>query len=331
VFSPEDSEYIPSILKSATYYVLNVEEINDGTYDELYARLTGQKLVLKPALGELRHLEPIDFLDLVSEQNYEVELDLNYQKPAIGALRKVITECQSYDIPKTFTSSSTGMEFVFIPAGKFMMGSPSDEKDRYNDEGPAHEVTIKNPFYLGKYPVTQKQWEKVMGSNPSRFKGDDLPVENVSWDGVQKFIKKFNEMEGTDKYCLPSEAEWEYACRAGTTTRFCFGDDESKLGDYAWYGDNSDSKTHPVGQKQPNPFGLYDMHGNVWEWVQDRWHDNYKGAPFDGSAWESGDNSDRVLRGGGWRNYAGYCKAAGRYGGGSGLGGGVGFRLLRKL
>jgi formylglycine-generating enzyme required for sulfatase activity len=236
------------------------------------------------------------------------------------------------DIPKTFTSSSTGMEFVLIPAGKFMMGSPSDEKDRYDKEGPAHEVTIKNPFYLGKYPVTQKQWENIMGSNPSRFKGDYLSVENVSWEDVHKFIKKLAEIEGTDKYRLLSEAEWEYACRAGTTTRFCFGDNESELGNYGWYNENSGSKTHPVGQKQPNPFGLYDMHGNVWEWVQDRWHDNYKGAPSDGSAWEDGDSSDRVLRGGCWYHFARDCRSAFRDGNDPGDSDfSIGFRLLRKM
>ena len=132
---------------------------------------------------------------------------------------------------------------------------------------------------MGKYPVTQKQWKKVMGNNPSNFKGEDRPVESVSWEDVQEFVKKLNEKEGTDKYRLPSEAEWEYACRAGTQTRYSFGDDESKLNEYAWYDKNSGSETHPVGQKKPNSWDLYDMHGNVWEWVQDRWHDKYKGAP----------------------------------------------------
>ena len=122
-----------------------------------------------------------------------------------------------------------------------------------------------------------------MGDNPSHVKGDDLPVERVSWDDVQEFIRKLNKKEGTDKYRLPSEAEWEYACRAGATTRYSFGDSESKLGDYAWYHENSGDKTHPVGKKKPNPYGLYDMHGNVWERVQDERH-SYDGAPNDGSA-----------------------------------------------
>ncbi len=225
-----------------------------------------------------------------------------------------------------------GIEFVRIPAGDFMMGSNEDEVDRSDSEGPQHKVNIKNPFYLGKYPVTQKQWEKVMGSNSSYFIDADLPVENVSWNDVQEFIKKLNEMEGIDKYRLPSEAEREYACRAGTITRYSFGDDESKLGDYAWYGNKYDSKTHRVGQKKPNPWGLYDMHGNVWEWVQDRWHAGYEGAPSDGSAWEDGAGSARVMRGGGWSDFASNCRSAARDGHDpdhrfSDLG----FRLLMKL
>ncbi len=166
---------------------------------------------------------------------------------------------------------------------------------------------------MGRYEVTQKEWREVMGSNPSRFTGDNLPVEQVSWNDVREFIKKLNENEGTDKYRLPSEAEWEYACRAGTTTRYSFGDSESKLGDYAWYCDNSGGKTHPVGKKKPNPYGLYDMHGNVWEWVQDKYHGDYDGAPDDGSAWESGDGAARVLRGGDWYLNSRGCWSACRY------------------
>jgi formylglycine-generating enzyme required for sulfatase activity len=227
---------------------------------------------------------------------------------------------------------SPGIEFVQIPAGEFDMGSPPNEAEDWSEEVPVHRVKISNAFYMGKYEVTQKQWCKVMGNNHSYFKGDDLPVEQVSWDDVQEFIKKLNERESTNKYRLPSEAEWEYAARAGTTTRYSFGDDESKLGDYAWFSANSGSKTHEVGQKKPNPCGLYDMHGNVWEWVQDIWHDIYHGAPTDGSAWE-GDGSGRVLRGGGWGNNAEPCRSAVRGGSTADPGGhrGLGFRLVRVL
>jgi formylglycine-generating enzyme required for sulfatase activity len=231
----------------------------------------------------------------------------------------------------TFTNS-IGMEFVSIPAGAFEMGSPSNDADRYDDEGPVHQVTIKKAFYMGSYEVTQAQWRAVMGDNPSYYTGDDdLPVETVSWDDVQEFIKKLNAKEGTDKYRLPSEAEWEYACRAGTTTRYSFGDSDSKLGEYAWYYDNSGSKTHPVGQKKPNPWGLYDMHGNIWEWVQDTYHSDYNGAPADGSAW-AGSGADRVNRGGSWSSYARYCRSAIRYFDARGRRNrDLGFRLVREV
>jgi formylglycine-generating enzyme required for sulfatase activity len=240
------------------------------------------------------------------------------------------TPTPTADLGETFTNT-IGMEFVTIPAGEFEMGSPSDEEGRFENEGLVHPVNIKKAFHMCRYEVTQKQWRAIMGDNPSYFTGDDLPVEWVSWDGVQEFIKKLNEKEGTDKYRLPSEAEWEYACRAGTTTRYSFGDSKSKLGDYAWYTDNSDKKTHPVGQKKPNSWGLYDMHGNVWEWVQDRWHSNYDGAPADGSAWE-GDDANRVIRGGGWLDYAaGYCRSAFRsHGSLRGRGNAIGFRILKE-
>ncbi|GFO96672.1 hypothetical protein ig2599ANME_0861 [groundwater metagenome] len=232
---------------------------------------------------------------------------------------------------KTFTNS-IGMEFAIVPAGEFDMGSPSNEKDRYGDEGTVHRVKIANAFYIGKYEVTQKQWRDVMGRNPSIDKGDDLPVEKVSWNDVQEFIKKLNEKEGMNKYRLPTESEWEYAARAGTTTMYSFGDDESKLGDYAWYYSNSGNKIHEVGQKKPNPWGLYDIHGNVWEWVQDMWHDNYNGAPTDGSAWE-GDGSARVFRGGCWDSgAAGSLRSALRYRARPGYrDGSLGFRLVRDV
>ena len=196
---------------------------------------------------------------------------------------------------KTITNS-IGTEFVLISAGEFDMGSPPNEAGR-NHERPIHRVKISNAFYMSKYEVTQKQWYDVMDINPSYFEGDNLPVEQVSWNDAQEFIRRLNVKEGTNKYRLPSEAEWEYAARAGTKTRYSFGDDSLELDEYAWYGSNSGSVTHKVGQKNPNPWGLYDMHGNVMEWVQDIYHSSYDGAPANGSAWE-GDDSDRVFRGG---------------------------------
>ena len=243
-----------------------------------------------------------------------------------------ISGCTSEDNTNSETSI-LDMEFVLIPAGEFDMGSPSSESEGKNNyNGPVHYVKIPKPFYLSKYEVTQKQWREVMGSDPSYFKGNDLPVEKVSWNDVQEFIKKLNEREGTEKYRLPSEAEWEYAARGGTATRYSFGDDESELDEYGWYYENSNYETHPIGQKKPNSWGLYDMHGNVWEWVQDGWHESYEGAPTDGSAWEDGSGACRVNRGGGWSFDARYCRSAFRYYCASCFRSRInGFRLLKEL
>jgi formylglycine-generating enzyme required for sulfatase activity len=208
------------------------------------------------------------------------------------------------------------LELVWIPKGAFLMGSPEEEQDRYGDEGPQHEVTLRRGFWLGKYPVTQAQWEAVMGNNPSRFKGDGrLPVECVSWEDCQEFITKLNgKVEGA--FRLPSEAEWEYACRAGTQTRFYWGDDpnETMIKDYAWYDGNSGGRTDRVGEILPNAWGLHDMSGNVWEWCEDDWHGNYEGAPDDGRARvDIPRGSRRVNRGGGWRSIPGGCRSAFRY------------------
>jgi formylglycine-generating enzyme required for sulfatase activity len=196
------------------------------------------------------------------------------------------------------------LELVDIPVGSFSMGS-----DEYDDEKPIHKVTLP-AFTMGKYPITQKQYMAVMGNNPSNFKGDNLPVEKVSWDDAVAFCKKLSGIVGkTIK--LPSEAQWEYACRAGSTGKYCFGDDVSKLGNYAWYNENAGSKTHPVGEKLANSWGLHDMYGNVWEWCEDVWHENYNGAPTDGSAWlTGGEQNTRALRGGSWYDGAINCRSA---------------------
>jgi formylglycine-generating enzyme required for sulfatase activity len=206
-------------------------------------------------------------------------------------------------------TNSIGMEFVLIPAGTFIMGSPDSDPDAHDREKPPHQVTLSQDFYLGKYPVTQAQWEAVMGTNPSRFfKGADRPVGQVSWDDVQAFMQKLNEREGVDHYRLPTEAEWEYACRAGSGTRYHFGDDAARLSDYAWYRANSEGQTHPVGQKQPNAWGLYDMHGNVWEWVQD-WYGAYTANPVTNPIGPT-SGADHVIRGGCWSHPARHARSA---------------------
>ncbi len=207
------------------------------------------------------------------------------------------------------------LEMVSLPAGQFLMGSPDSDPDALDDEKPQHQVKV-NSFAIGKYPVTQAQYEAVMGTNPSYFSNNPQnPVEQVSWEDAQAFCQKLSQITGKT-YRLPTEAEWEYACRAGTTTRFYFGDDANQLGDYAWYDGNSQNTTHPVGQKKPNAWGLHDMSGNVWEWCEDDWHNNYIGAPTDGSAWfiknDNRSQSRKCLRGGSWGSSPVNCRSADR-------------------
>ncbi|MEM7725884.1 MAG: bifunctional serine/threonine-protein kinase/formylglycine-generating enzyme family protein [Cyanobacteria bacterium P01_A01_bin.45] len=214
------------------------------------------------------------------------------------------------------------LEMVQIPGGTFTMGSPAGEAERNDDEGPQREVKVPG-FYMGRYEITQAQYEAIMGKNPAYFKRSNRPVEEVSWGDTKEFCKKLSEKTGRN-YRLPSEAEWEYACRAGTTTPFYFGatitpDLVNYDGNYP-YGDAPKGEyreqTTDVGSFPPNAFGLYDMHGNVWEWCEDTWHKNYNGAPTDGSAWVDNDNgSQRMLRGGSWVNGSWLCRCAyrGRY------------------
>ena len=232
--------------------------------------------------------------------------------------------------PKYFTNS-IGMKFKLIPAGSFMMGSNNGE----SDERPVHKVEITKPFYIGVYEVTQAQWKRVIDPNPvnydsSWFKGDDLPVDRAYWGSVQEFISKLNSKEGTTKYRLPTEAEWEYACRAGTKDKWYFGSDDDQLGEYAWFKGNSEGKTYPVGQKKPNAWGLYDMHGNVWEWCQDRYaKDYYERSPnVDPQGPGSGMSRNRVCRGGSWNDGAAVTRSASRGDGRpGGRGDNLGFRV----
>jgi formylglycine-generating enzyme required for sulfatase activity len=209
--------------------------------------------------------------------------------------------------------NSVGMEFVQIQPGVFQMGSPENEPGHYGNET-QHKVRITKPYSLQTTEVTQAQYQRVMGSNPSFFKGDDLPVEEVYWEDANTFCKKLSELPEEKAagrvYRLPTEAEWEYACRAGGTEAYSFGGAVASLGNYCWYHGNSGGKTHPVGQKKPNAWGLYDMHGNVWEWCADWYAVNTTGEEADPSGPASG--SGRVGRGGSWSDDAGDCRSADR-------------------
>jgi formylglycine-generating enzyme required for sulfatase activity len=227
---------------------------------------------------------------------------------------------------ETFVEPVTGMEFIYVPGGSFMMGDVFGVG--YGDEKPVHEVELDG-FYMGKYPVTQQQWVKVMGKNPSYFKGDNNPVENVSWNDAQKFIEELIKMnDGKYQFRLPTEAEWEYAARSGgKNEKYAGGDDVEAV---AWYGENSGGKTHPVGQKMPNGLGIYDMSGNVWEWCRD-WYGEYsQGKVKNPTGPPSG--SGRVLRGGSWRGNTVDCRTSNRFNNrpdNSGLS--IGFRLHRTV
>ncbi|MBD2180719.1 formylglycine-generating enzyme family protein [Planktothrix sp. FACHB-1355] len=219
------------------------------------------------------------------------------------------------------------LEMVLIPGGTFIMGSPQNEKGSSICEIPLHEVKVP-PFFMGKYVVTQAHWEAVaalpqinsfLDPDPSSSKGSSLPVECVSWDEAIEFCARLYQKTGRN-YCLPSEAQWEYACRAGTTTPFHFGKTiTSELANFGYgiYASEPKGtypfKTMPVGSYPPNPFGLYDMHGNVWEFCADDWHDNYEGAPSDGSAWQADNTPRKVVRGGGWSIHPGCCRSGFRY------------------
>lgn len=225
------------------------------------------------------------------------------------------------DTAGTVKKNSLGMELVYIPSGSFMMGSHTDEKWRADNEGPQHSVTIGYDFWIGKYEVTQEEYKAVMAVNPSGFKNcQRCPVDQVSWDDAKKYIQKLNARNDGYEYRLPTEAEWEYAARSGTTTIFAFGNSLSSSqanfnGNFP-YGNVSEGeykkRTVPVGSYKPNAWGLYDMHGNVYEWVEDIYNESgYKGLPTDGSAnINKGDSTERVLRGGSWDDDGYFLRSA---------------------
>ena len=217
------------------------------------------------------------------------------------------------------------IEMVKVEAGTFMMGATSEMKDPYNCEKPVHQVTLTNDYYMGKYEVTQALWQAVMGSNPSYFKGDNLPVEKVSWNDCQEFISKLNSLTGR-KFRLATEAEWEYAARGGKKSRGYQYSGSRKISDVVWYDGNSANETHPVGTKQANELGIYDMTGNVWEWCQDRYGSYSSSSQTNPTGADSG--SCRVKRGGGYAESACECRSSYRFGFAPDIrGGNLGLRL----
>jgi formylglycine-generating enzyme required for sulfatase activity len=228
----------------------------------------------------------------------------------------VNTAAHSDDTGMAITNEADGYELVKIPAGRFLMGSPEDEEERHDNEGPRHEVRVP-AFFIGRYPVTNAQYQRFLKANPKpseppAFWADRdynqplQPVVGVTWLGAQAYARWAG-------LRLPTEAEWEYACRAGTITRFSSGNTEKDLAAVGWYDGNSEGRLHPVGEKTPNVFGLFDMHGNVGEFVEDDYHGTYEKAPTDRSAWiDEPRTTHRVVRGGGWSDDASYCRSAAR-------------------
>lgn len=301
VFSADDHEHIPALLQPTHRHQINIETLDGGnpranqSSENLCRHLAGKPRAVKPKIGQIIELPPI---------NHREDFDEPVIKPASPIIQpptpKIVAPPKPQIIHQNLTEdlgNGVKLEMIAIPGGSFLMGS-----EDWSDTKPIHRVTL-SPFHIGKFQVTQAQWQAVMKTNPSRFKGDTLPVENVSWDDASDFCRKLSEQTGKE-YRLPTEAEWEYACLAGSTGKYCFGDDKALLKDYAWYNENSGSKTHPVGEKLPNDWGLHDMHGNVWEWCQDWYDENYyaelskKSEAANPQGPASGDY--RVLRGGSW-------------------------------
>lgn len=273
----------------------------------------------------------------VEKSGYETDdrwVDISAGEDKTLTIRLGKKESVSATAGSAFTND-LGMTFVYIAPGSFMMGSPASEPDRYEDET-QHRVTLSKGYYMQTTEVTQGQWASIMGTDvrqqrdkvdrtwEMRGEGDDYPMYYVSWDEAQEFVRKLNAREGTTKYRLPTEAEWEHACRAGSDTPYANGNSLDTMG---WYSENSGSQNHRVAQKKANAWGLYDMHGNVWEWCSD-WKGDYpSGSVTDPRGASLGSN--RVLRGGGWSDVARYCRSALRYGDSPGSRYGyLGFRLV---
>lgn len=353
VFSAEDHEHIPALLQPTHRHQINIETLDDQnprvhqSSENLYRHLAGMPRAVKPKIGRIIELPPINRREEFDEEKIKpASPTIQQPEPKIFAephppAEKTKTTQSNAAIPTAVTlekkqarientvlhsgkiealpieayrvaaygeqndhrnftedlGNGVKLEMIAIPGGSFQMGS-----EDYSDTKPVNKVTL-SPFHIGKFQVTQAQWKAVMGYNPSYFKGDTLPVEQVSWDDAVEFCERLSRQTGRI-YRLPTEAEWEYACLAGSTRKYCFGDNEAKLKNYAWFDENSSNKTHPVGEKLANNWGLHDMHGNVWEWCLDWYDKNYyaklskKGKAVNPNGPTNGDY--RSLRGGSW-------------------------------
>lgn len=322
--SAEDAEQIKTdVLKPILAKARKLEE-----YEELLKEMLAERN--PPSTQELKDLRDYQKDHLRLRDEDVADIDRKHELIVTSKIRNLANNeliiVKEYKPQNLILDLPNGvkLELVDIPAGSFSMGS-----DDFDNEKPIHKVNLK-AFKMGKYLLTQKQYVAVMGSNPSNFQDNkNLPVEQVSWDDAVAFCKKLSGMLG-QTVKLPSEAQWEYACRAGSTGKYCFGDDVSKLENYAWYNENEGSKTHPVGEKLANSWGLHDMYGNAWELCEDAWHENYNGAPTDGVAWlEDGHQDSHPLRGGSWVNSYIICRSAnrGRYSA-TYRNGSIGFRVV---
>jgi formylglycine-generating enzyme required for sulfatase activity len=303
---------LPILLKNMTYVDFRRQE--SKPFESLLWGITGRRSIQEPRNGQSESLGQWFSYEFVTLKGIESTGFLGIQKKMILDRRSAKAQYFSEDLGNGIT-----LDMVKIPGGTFLMGSPGSEEKRQDSESPRHSVTIA-PLYMGKFVVTQAQYKAVMGNNPAYFEGRQRPVENVSWHEAIAFCQKLSEKTG-NHYRLPSEAEWEYACRAGTTTPFHFGETITPNlvnfdGNYT-YGLAPVSlyrkETTAVDSFPPNGFGLHNMHGNIWEWCVDHWHDDYQDAPTDGSAWTvDGDSNMRLLRGGSWFTDPRSCRSAHR-------------------
>ncbi|MBE9002227.1 SUMF1/EgtB/PvdO family nonheme iron enzyme [Nostoc sp. LEGE 12447] len=294
------------------------QSIQERTTQPTQERITRQKFLKWAGLGSVGLVTAVVGREIFKDQSPKY-ISFKFETVTVDKKGQVIKRDSNKQAKffKEDLGNGIILEMVEIPAGSFKMGSPPNENGRAKYEDSQHPVNVPT-FFIGKFEVTQEQYQQIMGSsNPSNFKGAKRPVEQVSWNDAVDFCKKLSQ-KTERKYRLPSEAEWEYACRAGTTTPFHFGETittelANYNGDYTYASEPKGKyrqETTKVGSFPPNAFGLYDMHGNVWEWCQDTWHDSYKGAPSDGSAWIDNDNQLHMLRGGSWYDRPENCRSA---------------------